>query len=131
MTDNMQNEIRGADISQPTDHLELDGKTYPLAFDLNSMRVAEDVYELQYGRNLNFATIVLHLAAGKIGAVMAVLYGALLSGAKANNMEPMTWAEFADKFRLTSIPAVKALLMEKVKAALPKAESDDDGANPQ
>ena len=131
MTDNMQNEIRGADISQPTDHLELDGKNYPLAFDLASMRVAEDVYELQYGRNLNFATIVLHLAAGKIGAVMAVLYGALLSGAKANNMEPMTWAEFADKFRLTSIPAVKALLMEKVKAALPKAEGDDDGANPQ
>lgn len=130
MTEKMQNEIRGADISQPTDHLELDGKSYPLAFDLASMRVAEDVYELQYGRNLNFATITLHLAAGKLGAVMAVLYGALLSGAKANNGKPMTWAEFAENFRLTSIPAVKELLLKKVKEALPKAEGDDAG-NPQ
>ena len=44
----MQNEseIRGVDISRPLDHLEMDGENYPLAFDMNSMRVAEDVYEL-------------------------------------------------------------------------------------
>lgn len=133
MTDKMQNEIRAADITRPTDHLEMDGKTYPLTFDLECMRVAEEVYELQYGRNLNFAIIVLHLAAGKLGAVMAVLYGALLSGARANHTEPMTWAEFAEKFRLTSIPAVKDLLLAKVKEALPKAEGEGEGdsANPQ
>ena len=126
MTDNMQNEVRAVDISRPTDHLELDGVDYPLGFDLACMRVAEDVYELQYGRNVNFAAIVMHLAAGKLGAIMAILYGALLSGAKAHKVEPLTWEEFTEKFRLTSIPAVKELLMEKVKEALPKAEGDSE-----
>lgn len=131
MTDKMQNEseIRGVDISRPIDHLEMDGVIYPLAFDMNSMRVAEDVYELQYGRNLGFADIVRHLAAGRIGAIMAVLYGALLSGAATSNAEPMTWQEFTDKFKLTSIPSIKDLLMRNVQKALPKAE--DASGNPQ
>ena len=119
-------EVTGRDISRPTDHLELGGVDYPLAFDLACMRVAEDVYEVQYGRNVNFANIVMYLAAGKLGAIMAILYGALLSGAKAHKAEPLTWEEFTEKFRLTSIPAVKELLMEKVKEALPKAEGDSE-----
>ena len=87
MTDKMQkeSEIRGVDISRPLDSLEMDGTTYPLAFDMNAMRVAEDVYELQYNRILGFADIIRHLTAGRIGAIMAVLYGALLSGAKASD----------------------------------------------
>lgn len=131
MAENLQKEnLRGADISRPMDHIELAGESYPLAFDLASMRVAEDVYELQYGRNLNFADIVRHLAAGKLGAVMAVLYGALLSGSRDNaEKEPMTWAEFSEKFKLTSIPGVRELLMKNVQAALPIAEGK--AANPQ
>lgn len=121
------NDIRGRDLSRPIDHIELGGENYPVAFDMAAMRVAEDVYELQYGRNLNFADIIRHLAAGKIGAVMAVLYGALLSGAKANGGKPLTWAEFSEKFRLTSIPGISELLMERVKESLPEA----DGKNPQ
>ncbi len=75
MTENLQeSEVMGRDISRPVDAMELGGQTYPLAFDMNCFRVAEDVYELQYGRNLNFGTIVQHMAAGKIGAIMAVLY---------------------------------------------------------
>lgn len=130
MTDKMQNEVMGRDISRPIDHLELGGESFPLAFDMNAMRVAEDVYELQYGRNLNFADIVRHLAAGKIGAVMAVLFGALLSGAKAHGGEPMTWAVFAEKFRLTSIPGIQELLMRNIREALPKVEEKEAG-NPQ
>lgn len=131
MAENLQKEnLRGVDISRPMDHIELAGESYPLAFDLASMRVAEDVYELQYGRNLNFADIVRHLAAGKLGAVMAVLYGALLSGSRDNaEKEPMTWAEFSEKFKLTSIPGVRELLMKNVQAALPIAEGK--AANPQ
>lgn len=126
----MKNEdLKGRDISRPMDHIELNGVEYPIAFDMASMRVAEDVYELQYGRNLNFADIVRHLMAGKIGAIMAILYGALLSGAKAHGGEPMTWAAFADSFRLTSIPYIRDKLMKSVTEALPKAEGNE--ANPQ
>ncbi len=131
MTDKMQkeSEIRGVDISRPLDSLEIDGTTYPLAFDMNAMRVAEDVYELQYNRILGFADIIRHLTAGRIGAIMAVLYGALLSGAKASDATPMTWGEFAEKFKLTSIPSVKEMLLRNVKNALPQVEADE--GNPQ
>ena len=131
MTDKMQNEteIRGVDITRPLDHLEIDGKDCPLAFDMAAMRVAEDVYELQYNRILGFADIVRHLAAGRIGAITAVLYGALVSGAAAASTKPMTWGEFYDKFKLTSIPSVKDLLMRNVKKALPQVEAGEK--NPQ
>ena len=136
--------IMGRDISRPIDHIELDGVEYPLAFDNACMRVAEDVYELQYGRGMmNFADIVRQLGAGKLGAIMAVLYGALLSGATtpsgaARHLPQegrqgegvMTWGEFADKFRLTSIPGVQALLMKNLQQALPKTEGQE-GENPQ
>ncbi len=127
MTDKMQNEseIRAVDITRPLDHLEIDGKDYPLAFDMASMRVAEDVYELQYHRDLGFVEIIRKLAAGKIGAIMAVLYGALLSGAAATNAEPLTWGDFSDNFKLTSIPTVKELLLRNVKKALPQVEAGD------
>ena len=150
--------IMGRDISRPIDHIELDGVEYPLAFDNACMRVAEDVYELQYGRGMmNFADIVRQLGAGKLGAIMAVLYGALLSGATtpsgaarhlpqggttpsgaARHLPQggrqgegvMTWGEFSDKFRLTSIPGVQALLMKNLQQALPKTEGQE-GENPQ
>ena len=122
-----KSEIRGVDISRPVDHLEMGGTEYPIAFDMACMRVAEDVYELQYGRILGFADIVRHLTAGRIGAIMAVLYGALLSGANAKGGEPMTWDEFSKKFRLTSIPGVKDILTENLRRALPEVE---EGANP-
>ena len=124
--------ILARDISRPIDHLELDGVMYPLAFDNGAMRVAEDVYEIQYRRSLNFAEIVKQLAAGKLGAVMAVLYGALLSGMKDSNTgEPMTWDEFSEKFRLTSVPGVKELLLKNLQRALPKAEGKEAENPPQ
>ncbi|MBQ8109550.1 MAG: hypothetical protein IJ124_05245 [Clostridia bacterium] len=119
-----EKDIRGTDISAPLDRIELAGKEYPLRFDLACMRVAEDVYEIQYGRSDNFAQILKSLGAGKLGAVMAILYGALLSGIAAEKKEPMPWDEYAEKFRLTSVPSVRELLMEKLTDALPRAEGD-------
>ena len=118
----MENIEKGRDISAPIDHLELGDEAFPLVFDNEAVRVAEDVYELQYGRNLNFADIVRHLGAGKLGAIMAILYGALLSGAKASDTKKLTWKEFAEKFRLTSIPGIRELLMDNIQKALPEVE---------
>ena len=118
-----KSEIKARDISRPTDSMELGGETYTLAFDLNCFRVAEDVYELQYGRNLNFSDIMKQLAAGKIGAIMAILYGALLSGGLA-----ITWADYYKKFKLTDIPGVKDKLLENVSKAMP--ETDGKRSNP-
>lgn len=124
MMEMMQNsEIVGRDISRPVETMELDGVTYTLVHDLNSFRVAEDVYELQYGRNTNFGEIATHLAAGRIGAIMAVLYGALVSGGMK-----MAWKDFYVKFRLTDIPGFKEQLLENVRKALPEVDEKAEAA---
>lgn len=94
--------LRGQDIDAPQDVIELDGKRYPIRFDNTTFRVAEDVYELEYKRNLNFADIAAQLSAAKLGALMAIFYGALVAGGA-----DMTWTEFSRAFKLTSIPGVR------------------------
>ncbi len=124
MTEKMQNsEVMGRDISRPVETMELDGVTYTLVHDLNSFRVAEDVYELQYGRNVNFGEIATHLAAGRIGAIMAVLYGALVSGGMQ-----MAWKDFNAKFRLTDIPGFKGQMLANVRKALPEVDEKAEEA---
>lgn len=82
--------LRGQDIDAPQDVIELDGKMYPIRFDNTTFRVAEDVYELEYKRNLNFVDIAAQLSAAKLGALMAIFYGALVAGGA-----DMTWAAFS------------------------------------
>lgn len=118
-------EIRGRDISRPVDRLELDGQEYPLAFDMTAFRVAEDVYEYQYNRNANFAEITQWLGQGKIGAIMAVLYGALIGAGNE-----ITWAQFAKAFRLDSLPGVREMLEKGVRDALPQV-TEEDKKDPQ
>lgn len=114
------------DISAPLNHLEIDGKEYRLRFDNGAFRVAEDVYELYYGRMLNFAQIAQQLAAGKLGAIMAMMYGAMQSAGA-----DMSWAEFNEKFSLSSIPGVREMLVKSVQDALPEVKGGDQGADPQ
>ena len=115
-------EIKARDISWPVDSMELEGQTYPLVFDLAAFRIAEDIYELEYGRNLNFGEILMQLAAGKLGAIMAILYAALKSGGL-----DMDWAGFSDKFKLVDIPGVKEKLMANVRKALPEKDGKAAG----
>ena len=125
MVENLQKtDVKGRDISRPIDQMEFDGQMHDLAFDLNAFRIAEDVYELHYNRNLNFLHIVQHLINGKLSAIMAVLYGALCSGGL--NIE---WEEFSRKFRLIDVPGVEEKLMENIKKVLP--EADEQAKDPR
>lgn len=131
-----KSEIMGRDISAPIDTMELDGKVYRLRHDLNSFRIAEDVYDIHYGRNVSFGVIAQHLAAGRIGAIMAVLYGAISAASiEAGNM-PMTWPVFFTKFKLTDIPGfddeLRKQLMKNVQRALPEVTGEKaDKGDPQ
>ena len=116
---------RAADITRPEATIELGGQEYRLAYDMNAFRIAEDVYETQYKREANFGEILQQLVAGKLGAIMAIMYGALVSGGKE-----MAWSEFAGLFRLTSIPGMKEKMVEMLQKALPEV-SEADAASPQ
>lgn len=115
--------VRGRDLTAPTQKMEFDGREYTLRFDMNCFRIAEDVYEEQYNKDRNFAEIGVELVKGRLGAVMAVYYAALVSGGAK-----LDWAEFAARFRLTDIPGVRDRLTEMLGDALPEPEADAKAA---
>lgn len=116
----------GRDIAAPLDMLEVNGKQYKLAFTNETFRLAEDVYEYHYGRVKNFAEIAMDLTRSKMGAIMAMLYGAIVA---ASPETTLTWENFTRDFRIAALPGVTDKLMTGVTNALPETDKQD-GANP-
>lgn len=111
--------VKGRDLAAPADRMTLDGVSYQLKFDMKQARIAEDIYELKYGRSVSYFVIAQHLAQGRLGAIMAVYYAAMISGGA-----DMTWEEFDGKFRLDALPGVKEWLLENVMKSLPQTEGE-------
>lgn len=120
----MQNQ-RGLDVSAPVKHIELNGQRYALAFTNKAARVAEDVYEQAYGKDVGYAEILAALTRAKYSAIMAVFYGALVAGGT-----DMSWKDFDDAFKLDSIPGIKELVIKGVIDSLPKADASENTENP-
>ena len=121
----MQNQ-RGRDMSAPITHITLNGTRYKLAFTNMAARVAEDVYEQQYGQDVGYADILAALTKFKYKAVMAMLYGALIAGGTS-----MSWDEFDAAFKLDSIDGIRDIILKGVVDSLPKAdEAKYEAENP-
>lgn len=121
----MQNQ-RGRDMSAPITHITLNGTRYKLAFTNMAARVAEDVYEQQYGQDVGYADILAALTKFKYKAVMAMLYGALIAGGTS-----MSWDEFDAAFKLDSIDGIRDIILKGVVDSLPRAdEAKDEAENP-
>ncbi|MEG0902535.1 MAG: hypothetical protein RSG96_10455, partial [Clostridia bacterium] len=93
-----QTESRGRDVAAPIEHVTIDGKPYRLLFNNYAARVAEDVYEQFYGKDVGYGDILKGIARGKYAAVMALFYAAMVAGGT-----DMPWEEFDAKFKLDSI----------------------------
>lgn len=117
--------LRGRDVSAPIQSIELEGQRYTLAFTNKAARVAEDVYEQIYGKDVGYAEILVLLARAKYSAIMAIFYGALVAGGA-----DMSWEEFDSAFKLDSVPGVKEAILKGVVDSLPKADTKEDGENP-
>ena len=52
---------RGRNVSAPVQHVRLNGTRYALVFNNKAMRIAEDVYSEQYGKDIGFFDIVTEL----------------------------------------------------------------------
>ena len=111
---------KARDITAPYKRVTLDGQTYGLVFNNKAARVAEAVYEDEYGRDTGYYDILQEMAMRKHRAMMAVLYGALVAGGAE-----MTWEDFDAKFTLASIDGFAEILRAGVIESLP----DDDGKN--
>ena len=120
------NNQRGRDMSAPITHITLNGTRYKLAFTNMAARIAEDVYEQQYGQDVGYADILAALTKFKYKAVMAMLYGALIAGGTS-----MSWDEFDAAFKLDSIDGIRDIILKGVVDSLPKAdEAKDEAENP-
>lgn len=114
---NNKKQPRGRELRAPVQTMEFNGREYKVRFDMNAFRIAEDVFEIYFHQDVNFAEIALRLTKGKLGAIMAVYYAALVSGGAE-----VTWDEFAHNFKLTDIPGVRDKLTELLADALPDPE---------
>lgn len=120
--ENKQKQQRARDVSAPIQFITLDGQRYKLAFTNRAARVAEDVYEQVYGRDVGYADILKALSNFKYHAVMAVFYGALLAGGTE-----MDWNTFDNLFKLDSIDGIREIVVRGVVDALPRDSGDSDG----
>lgn len=118
-----EKQVRGRDVAAPMEMLAVGGKEYKLVFSNETFRLAEDVYEYRYGRAKNFAEIAMDLTHSKMGAIMAILYGAIVAATSGNSL---TWEDFVRDFRITAIPGVTDKLMAGVTEALPEADNQGD-----
>lgn len=112
---------RGRDVSAPLTHITLNGQRYPLAFTNQAARVAEDVYESVYGKDVGYAEILVALGKFKYKAVMAVFYGALVAGGA-----DMSWEDFDATFKLDSVDSIRDIIVKGVTDALPKPDAEDN-----
>ena len=109
--------MRGQDIAAPVKTVTLEGKTYELVFSNKAARIAEDVYNDQYGRDANYLEILKDMAAMKHRALLAVVYGALIAGGG-----DMTYDAFEEAFTYDCIDALREIIRKGVFEALPEAD---------
>lgn len=121
----MQETIRGRDVGAPVKHITIRGTTYPLVFNNHAARIAEDVYEEAYGKDVGYHDILRALARGKYSATMALYYAALVAGGAE-----ITWEEFDRDFKIDQIEGIREVLENGITQSLPTEDPDEAGENP-
>ena len=106
--------VRGRDLVQPAQTVTLDGVTYQLKWGNRQARITEQVYEEQYGRDVDYMEIMSELQRQKHRAIEACVYGALIAGGA-----DMDWETFDELFAYDAIDALRELVRQSVLATLP------------
>ena len=117
-------ELRGRDVHAPVEFVVLNGVQYKTVYNNRTARIAEDVYEQQYGKDVGYGQILQDVARGKYSAVMAMFYASIISAGT-----DMSWDEFDAAFNLDSIPGVREIIAGAVAKSLPRTD-ETDGENP-
>ena len=119
MAENQAKKVRGRDVSAPEQHIELGEHKYTLVYNNRAARIAEDVYEQQYGRDKGYYDIIAEMAGRKHRAIMAVVYGAIIAGGAE-----LTWDDFDRDFTISAIDAVRESVQARVLESLPQPDED-------
>ena len=112
----MENGTRGRDMSAPVEFITLNGTQYKTVYNNQTARIAEDVYEQQYGKDVGYGEILKGIAKGKYSAIMALFYDAIISGGA--------------QLHLDSIEGVREIIARAVQKTLPDVPEQEDTENP-
>lgn len=121
----MKNGTRGRDMSAPVEFITLNGTQYKTVYNNQTARIAEDVYEQQYGKDVGYGEILKGIAKGKYSAIMALFYAAIISGGAQ-----LSWEDFDAQFHLDSIEGVREIIARAVQKTLPDVPEQEDAENP-
>ncbi len=113
----MENGTRGRDMSAPVEFITLNGTQYKTVYNNQTARIAEDVYEQQYGKDVGYGEILKGIAKGK--------YSAIISGGAQ-----LSWEDFDAQFHLDSIEGVREIIARAVQKTLPDVPEQEDTENP-
>ena len=117
--------MRGRDMSAPVEFITLNGTQYKTVYNNQTARIAEDVYEQQYGKDVGYGEILKGIAKGKYSAIMALFYAAIISGGAQ-----LSWEDFDAQFHLDSIEGVREIIARAVQKTLPDVPEQEDTENP-
>jgi hypothetical protein len=116
MAEKTTSEVRARDVVAPVENITLDGVKHKLVFNNRMARIAEDVYERQYSRDIGYVEILEQVTKRKYAAIMAMMYAGMVAGG-----HEMEWSEFDATFKLDSVDGIYDAIMRGVTNALPKA----------
>ncbi len=106
--------VRGRDLVQPAQTVTLDGVTYKLKWGNKQARITEQVYEEQFGRDVEYMAIMSELQRQKHRAIQACVYGALVAGGA-----DITWDTFDETFTLDAIDQLREVVKQAILDTLP------------
>lgn len=106
--------VRGRDLVQPAQMVTLDGVQYRLKWGNKQARITEQVYEEQYGRDVEYMQIMADLKMQKHRALEACIYGAMIAGGAQ-----MDFDRFEELFTYDSIDQLRDVVRQSVLDTLP------------
>lgn len=113
--------IKGRDVAAPVQHVTYKGQSYPMIYNNLAARIAEDIYEEKFGRDIGYYGILDELAKPKHRAIMAIVYASL----KAGGVD-VDWNEFEETFSLADIEGMLDRIRNGIIQSLPDEDPDAD-----
>lgn len=110
--------IRGRDLMAPVKKIRYNGTEMLLKFDNNAFCIAEDVYSEYYHRERGIYQIMQECAIPKQRAIIAVMYGAMVSG----GAEGVPFDDFFDAFKITDIDSVHEMVYDALMKSMPEPD---------
>lgn len=117
--------VKARDLRAATKYITIGGVRLRMLFNNYAYYLAEDIYDREFGRDIGFEAIIADASAGKIRALLALVYATVKAG--GNEEKLGTFQYFMENFDLEDMKSISADVIEGISETLPDVE--DEGKN--